>query len=150
MKVEDILKRLRLEFILMWLLAAILAICYESGLFINGSCVGNATISYIIETAGILLTLTAVPVTLKISGKFMYSRIARKDDNKRAQTVLRWSEIQIFLLTIVVITDISIYYATMESLGILCAAVGLVATLLCIPTKTKLENYLSNPQSDQP
>lgn len=149
MKVEDILKRLRLEFIFMWLLAILLATAYETGLLTEGSCTGNATVSYLIETAAILLTLVVIPVTLKISGKFMHGRMTGKERSLKTRTLLRWHEIQIFLLTIVIITDISVYYATMESLGILCAAVGLVASFLCVPTRTKLENYLSNPQADQ-
>lgn len=149
MKVEDILKRLKLEFIAMWLLAAALAICYETDLFTEGTCVGDATTAYILETATILLTLVAVPVSLKISGRFMHNRTACKKGSEVTKTVLRWSEIQIFILTIVVITDVSVYYATLESLGILCAAVGLVASLLCLPNKTRIENYLNSPKPEE-
>lgn len=149
MKAEDILKRLRLEFVAMWLLAAALAICYETGLFTDGSCVGDATTAYILEAGAILLTLVAIPAALKISGRFMYSRIVRKSGTDIAGTVLRWSEIQVFILTIAVITDISIYYATLESLGMLCAAIGLIASLLCFPNRNRIQNYLNTSKSEQ-
>lgn len=149
MGIEKILKRLRLEFILMWVLSAVLAVCYETDLFTEGLCVGDATVSYVLEAAAILLTLAAVPVALKISGHFLRRRLAGRTLEEASVILLRWSEVQVFLLTIVVLIDVSVYYATLESLGILCAAVGLVASLLCLPSRTKLENYLSNPKENQ-
>lgn len=146
MKIEKTVKRLRLEFLLMWVLAAVLAICYELELFLPGACVGNTTSAYILETAAVLLTLAAVPVSLKISGRFLSRRLAGLPPEKAAAVWLRWSEVQVFLLTVVVLVDVSVYYSTMESLGILCAAVGLVASLLCFPSQARFESYLSNPK----
>lgn len=150
MKIEDILKRLRLEFVAMWVVAGILAACHETGLFPEGSCAETPTLAYVIETAAVLLTLAGVPAAVKISGKFMYGRVLAKEGEEKLKTILRWSEIQLFLLAIVTLTDISIYYATMESLGILCAAVALVASLLCLPDRVRFEKYLSAPKPDQP
>lgn len=144
MRVEKIVKRLRLEFVLIWVLAAVLAICYETALFSEGACVGDATASYILESAAVLLTLAAVPVSLKISGHFLYRRIEGKSEEQAALILLRWSEVQIFLLMIVVLIDLSVYYSTMDSLGLLCSAVGLIASVFCFPTKTRLEHYLAN------
>lgn len=150
MKIEAILKRLRLEFVAMWVVAGILAACHEMGFFPEGSCTGTPTLAYVIETAAILLTLAGVPAAVKISGKFLHGRVLAKEGEEKLKTILRWSEIQLFLLAIVTLTDISIYYATMESLGVLCAAVALVASLLCLPDRTRFEKYLSAPKPDQP
>lgn len=142
MSIETIVRRLRLEFILMWVLAGVLALCYETGLFTEGFCTADATAAYILETAVILLTLVTVPVALKISGHFLRRRLRDKEKETALPVLLRWSEVQLFLLAIVILLDVSVYYATMESLGILCAAVGLAASLLCFPGREKLENYL--------
>lgn len=149
MKIEKIVKRLRLEFLLIWVSAALLALCYETGLFVPGACVGDATASYILETAAVLLTLAAVPVSLKISGRFLHRKLAGLPVEKALPALLRWSEVQLFMLAIVIMVNVSVYYTTMESLGILCAAVGLVASLLCLPAKVKLENYLSEPKEKE-
>lgn len=150
MRIEKIVKRLWIELGLMWALAAVLALCYETDVFPGGACTGDATTAYVLEVAAILLTLAAVPAALKVSGKFLHRKVAERETPETAlRTLLRWSEVQVFLLTVVVLVDVSVYYATMESLGILCAAVGLLASLLCLPSKAKLESYLSNPKEKQ-
>lgn len=143
MSVQKIVKRLIWEFAFLWALAALLAICYETELFTEGACT-EGTAAYILEVSAVLLTLCTVPVALKISGAFLRRRLAGQDKEEAMKALLKWSEVQLFMLAVVVLVDISVYYTTMESLGILCAAVGLVASLLCFPSRTKIENYLSN------
>lgn len=151
MSIKKILKRLWTELCLMWVLAAVPVLCYETNLFPGGACTGDATTAYVLEVAAILLTLAAVPAALKVNGTFLQRKVAeRNTPGEKLRTLLRWSEVQVFLLTVVVLVDISVYYATMESLGLLCAAVGLVTSLLCLPSKEKLESYLSNPKEKQP
>lgn len=150
MSVKKILKRLWIELCLMWALVAVLALFYETNVFPGGTCAGDSTTTYVLEVAAVLLTLAAVPAALKVSGVFLHRKVAERNTSEAAlRTLRRWSEVQVFLLTVVVLIDISVYYATMESLGILCAAVGLAASLLCLPSEEKLESYLSNSKEKQ-
>ena len=58
----------------------------------------------------------------------------------------KWSEIRLGLLFIPAILNISFYYMTMDTTGILCASMALIASLFCVPDKKKILNELDIEQ----
>ena len=149
MNMEKIVKRLTIEYILLWILPAALALCYEMMWFTPGFATGNGTAAYLLETGAVLMTFALIPICLRMTGKFLQRKLAGKEGVTKHQCYLRWSEIQLFLLTALVLTDISVYYATQRSLGLLLAAVAGIASLFCIPSREKAAHYLSDsPNTD--
>ena len=59
----------------------------------------------------------------------------------------RWSEIRLFLLAVPAIMGISFYYLTLNTTGIFCAAMALIASLFCVPSESRLLNELDLPEN---
>ncbi len=149
MNIEKIVKRLTIEYTLLWILPAALALCYEMTWFMPGFATDNGTAAYLLECGAVLMTFALVPISLRMTGKFLQRILTGKAPQARYKSYLRWSETQLFLLTALLLTDISVYYATQRSLGILLAAVAGIASLFCIPSKEKVAHYLSDsPNTD--
>ena len=54
----------------------------------------------------------------------------------------RWSEIRLGLLVVPILTNLSFYYLTLNTTGLFCAAMSLIASLFCVPTRKRIWNEL--------
>ena len=54
----------------------------------------------------------------------------------------RWNEIRLGLLVVPVLTNLSFYYLTLNTTGLFCAAMSLIASLFCVPTRKRIWNEL--------
>jgi uncharacterized membrane protein YbhN (UPF0104 family) len=46
------------------------------------------------------------------------------------------------LLVVPVLTNLSFYYLTLNTTGLFCAAMSLIASLFCVPTRKRIWNEL--------
>lgn len=139
---ETLIRRLKIEYTIFWLSAILLLLLYESGLLAEGVLLTDPLTCYIAQTVGILLTLCLIPFSLKMFSLALFKRIIQLPQEEALVSYRRWCEIRLALLTIVVLINLSIYYLTLSSIGGLCALLGLLASLFCIPLSTRIKEDL--------
>lgn len=141
-ELKKVVRRLWLEYIVFWLLAAGLFLSYELGWMELGMYAGDPRMEYLLQTVGILLTLCLIPLSLKLFGLAVVKRISALPLSDALHSYQRWSEIRLSLLTGVVLLNLSIYYWTLSSIGGLCAVLGLLASLFCLPNEKRVKEDL--------
>lgn len=136
--IKQLLKRLKIEFVAVWCLVLLLVVCYEAGIFTEGVFVGDARMDYILTTIGILLTIVMIPLSLRLFNLNLVKRISKLSTFEALKSYRRWSEVRLSLLLVAALLNMSIYYLTLNTTGLFCSLMALLATLFCIPTKERL------------
>ena len=136
--IKQLLKRLKIEFVAVWCLVLLLVVCYEAGIFTEGVFVGDARMDYILTTIGILLTIVMIPLSLRLFNLNLVKRITKLSTFEALKSYRRWSEVRLALLLVAALLNMSIYYLTLNTTGLFCSLMALLATLFCIPTKERL------------
>ena len=136
--IKQLLKRLKIEFVAVWCLVLLLVVCYEVGLFTEGIFVGDVRMDYILTTIGILLTIVMIPLSLRLFNLNLVKRISKLSTFEALISYRRWSEVRLALLLVAALLNMSIYYLTLNTTGLFCSLMALLATLFCIPTKERL------------
>ena len=136
--IKQLLKRLKIEFVAVWCLVLLLVVCYEAGIFTEGVFVGDARMDYILTTIGILLTIVMIPLSLRIFNLNLVKRISKLSTFEALKSYRRWSEVRLSLLLVAALLNMSIYYLTLNTTGLFCSLMALLATFFCIPTKERL------------
>lgn len=136
--IKQLLKRLKIEFVAVWCLVLLLVVCYEAGIFTEGLFVGDARMDYILTTIGILLTIVMIPLSLRLFNLNLVKRISKLSTFEALKSYRRWSEVRLALLLVAALLNMSIYYLTLNTTGLFCSLMALLATFFCIPTKERL------------
>lgn len=136
--IKQLLKRLKIEFVAVWCLVLLLVVCYEAGIFTEGLFVGDARMDYILTTIGILLTIVMIPLSLRLFNLNLVKRITKLSTFEALKSYRRWSEVRLALLLVAALLNMSIYYLTLNTTGLFCSLMALLATFFCIPTKERL------------
>lgn len=136
--IKQLLKRLKIEFVAVWCLVLLLVVCYEAGIFTEGVFVGDVRMDYILTTIGILLTIVMIPLSLRLFNLNLVKRISKLSTFEALISYRRWSEVRLALLLVAALLNMSIYYLTLNTTGLFCSLMALLATFFCIPTKERL------------
>ena len=136
--IKQLLKRLKIEFVAVWCLVLLLVVCYEAGIFTEGIFVGDVRMDYILTTIGILLTIVMIPLSLRIFNLNLVKRISKLSTFEALKSYRRWSEVRLSLLLVAALLNMSIYYLTLNTTGLFCSLMALLATLFCIPSIERL------------
>lgn len=141
-KIKSILKCLQIEYVMLWGGALLLVVLYETGVMDEGIFAGNVRMEYILQTVGILLAIGLIPLSLRLFSLSLVKRIQLLSLPDALSSYRRWSEIRLGLLLVPVLMNLSFYYLTLDTTGILCAAMSLVASLFCVPTHKRMLDEL--------
>ena len=142
-------RRMQAEYALLWLTALAIAAAFESGWCEEGALLGRPRAEFALETASILLTLGLIPTALRLFGRRVNAlrdlplRTALKACHHRNLARLA-------LLAIPIWGNLMLYYATMNSIGGLCALVSSIAALFCVPGTRRLMNELEITNNEEP
>lgn len=126
-----------------WLLAAGLFLMNGTSIVEEGALAHDGRLCYVLQTATVLLTLCLIPVSLKMFGMALEKRVRPLPLPESLRSYLRWSEIRLAMLAVVVMIGLTVYHSTLSSIGGLCALVGLLATLFCLPGEERLRSELN-------
>ena len=144
MEIKKIVRRLWMEYLLVWLLSLGIVVLYETGVMEEGTWAHDVRICYVLQTLTILLTLCLIPVSLKMFSAVLNKRVLPLENaESKLLSYLHWSEVRLALMAIVALIGLSVYYSTLSSIGGLCALVGLLASLFCLPGEEKVKNELN-------
>lgn len=141
-RINRILKCLQAEYIVMWILPLLLVVLYETGVMNEGALAGDVRMDYILQTIGILLVVGLIPVSLRLFSLSLVKRVKELSLPDALSSYRRWSEVRLGLLLVPVLMNLSFYYLTLNTTGVMCAAMSLIASLFCVPTRKRMLDEL--------
>lgn len=141
-ELKRLIRILKAEYALMWVLTVLLAALYECDILPQGLFAGDAQMEYIMQVTSILLTICLIPLSLRLFNLSLTRYVSLLPLPEALKSYRRWSEIRIALLLVLALIDLSAYYWMMNTTGLLCAGMTVIASLFCIPSKQRLLNEL--------
>lgn len=133
---------LQTEYAMVWVLPLLLVLLYEAGVLCEGAFADDARMDYVLQTLGILLSVGLIPMSLRLFSLSLARRVKALPLPEALGSYRRWSEVRLGLLLIPVLVNLSFYYLTLNTTGLLCAAMPLVALLFCVPTRRRVLDEL--------
>lgn len=142
-ELKRLIRILKAEYALMWVLTVLLAALYECDILPQGLFAGDAQMEYIMQVTSILLTICLIPLSLRLFNLSLTRHIAALPLKNALKSYRQWSEIRIALLTVASLASLSAYYWTMDTTGLLCTGMTVIASLFCVPGKERLLSELN-------
>lgn len=139
---------LKTQYIIFWLIPIAVFLCFEADLLPTGIYVGDGAKQYVWETLGVLLAIVCVPLSLKLFSFVLRKKIDALTFPVALSKYCFWSGIRLSLLEVTVLFNLVIYFMTLNSIGGLCAMIGLTASLFCLPSEKRLREELNIARFD--
>ena len=136
--IKQLLRCLQIEYILFWGVVILTAVLYELGILPEGVLVDDSRTAYMVEVLGVLLAVGLLPLSLRLFSLSLVRCIRQRVLTDALVSYRRWSEIRLALLLVPALLNLSVYYWTLETTGLLCAAMVMVGSLFCVPGKQRL------------
>jgi hypothetical protein len=144
-QINQLLKILRGMYLMLWILPILLCVLYETGILTDGIFCGDARMEYMLQTVCILLTICLIPLSLRLFNLNLVKHIKELPLEEALKSYRRWSEIRLLLLCVPVLLNTSFYYLTLNTTGVFCASMALIASFFCLPTESRIINELDLP-----
>ena len=141
-QIQKTVSSVRIAYVCFWVAPIIFVIYGECGGNLVGLYADNVRISYYAETLSILTTAACVPVALKLFAWILVKKIDNVSITDALRLYSMWSVIRLLLLALPVWIGGATYYLTLSSTGALCTAIGLTASLFCLPGEDRLRREL--------
>lgn len=146
-QIKRILKLQVIGFIVIWLFPAIYAILFEAGVLEEGIYAGDAQMEYIFQSVCILLTICLIPLALRLFNLNLVKRIKELPLQEALKSYRIWSDVRMSLLFAPVMLGLTFYYLTLNTTGLFCACMALIASLFCVPSTNRIINELDLPEN---
>lgn len=149
-EIRKTIKILKLQYLLFWVLPVLLVVVYESGGLAVGIYADDPGGQYVWETMGILAAIILVPSSLKLFSLVLKKKIGQSAFPVALSQYKNISCLRLALLETVVLLNVVVYYLTLDNMGLLCALIGLTASLFCIPGGKQVKEELNIlPEADE-
>lgn len=142
-QIKKLVRTLQIQYGLFILLALAYCVVYEIGWIDEGIYAADTHMQYVWETAGVLLAMILVPLSLKLFSIVMAKKIMDKPLPIAMKMYKMWNEIRLLMLVFVTLFNIFVYYSTLDNIGGLCALIGVTASVFCLPGEKKLKEELN-------
>lgn len=126
------------------LLATLLPVAYlllcETGVLPSHMLAGNERTLYYLNMAGIFLTITLVPASVRLFNKMMMHKVKSEKSLLAAITAYRrWNIARVAMLFVVVAFNMFAYTASdYDTSPLLCAMIGLVSYFMVLPSRGRI------------
>lgn len=147
--IKRLLRILQVEFAMLWMLVVLLVVLYEYDVLPQGVFADDAQACYVMQTTGILLTVGMIPLSLRMFSLSLTRYVRRLSLPDALVSYRRWSEVRLGMLLAPALFDMTVYYTTLDTTGLLCAGMVLLVSLFCVPGRTRLLKELDLEQ-DRP
>lgn len=127
----------KISYTTFWILLGLTVVLFETDILPQGLWSGSGRIEFIALYMAFLLMLLIVPFTL-----WKYSQWTKKllkttsmNSDGLQSSLRRYGFIRLILLFIPTWFNIIVYYLTMNTSALLCAAIGIIAAFFCLPER---------------
>lgn len=145
-KIQQLLITQKIFFLIYWTTPVWFVVLYESGVFTKGLYFGDIQMEYISQSVGILLTIGLIPLALRLFNLNLVKRIKELSLQRALTSYKTWNEIRLSLLFVPTVLNFSFYYLTLNTTGLFCGAMAMIASLFCIPSKKRIMHELDLPE----
>ena len=145
-QIKKLLLTLKCMYVVFWTIPVWFVALYETGVLTKGIHAGNAQMEYILQSVGILLTIGLIPFALRIFNLNLVKRIKEYPLERALASYKLWSDVRLFLLAVPAILNFSFYYLTLNTTGLFCGAMAILASLFCVPSESRIKNELDLPE----
>lgn len=145
-QIKRILRQQTGGFIALWACPIIYAFLFEAGILEEGNYAGHAQVEYIFQSAGILLTIGLIPFALRIFNLNLVKRIKELPLQEALKSYRIWGDVRLCLLFVPAMINMTFYYLTLNTTGLFCACMALIASLFCVPSESRIKNELDLPE----
>ncbi|WP_321426524.1 hypothetical protein [uncultured Bacteroides sp.] len=142
-QIKAVTRTMQIQYAFYITIAILLVGLYQSDLILEGTYAGDFGMQYILETIGILTTIALVPLSLKIFSVKLNKKIKMAGFENALKLYRQWSSVRLMIIAFITYLNIMIYYMTLNSIGGLCALIGLTASIFCLPGERKLREELN-------
>lgn len=146
-QIKRILKQQTGGFICIWAFPAIYAILFETGVLEEGIYAGDAQMEYIFQSVCILLTICLIPLALRLFNMNLVKRIKELPLQEALKSYRIWSDVRLSLLFAPAMLSLTFYYLSLNTTGLFCACMALIASLFCVPSENRIINELDLPEN---
>lgn len=147
-KIKKLLCLLKAEYALFWVLNVALVVLYETDTLPQGTFVGDAQMDYIMQASGILLALCMIPLSLRMFHLSLVKYVRKLSISEALTSYRRWSEVRMAMLVVPSLFNMTAYYTTMNTTGLLCAGMVMLASLFCVPGYRRMVEELDLQKND--
>lgn len=145
-QIKRILRQQTGGFIALWACPIFYIFLFESGILEEGNYAGHAQVEYIFQSAGILLTIGLIPFALRIFNLNLVKRIKELPLQEALKSYRIWGDVRLCLLFVPTMINMTFYYLTLNTTGLFCACMALIASLFCVPSESRIKNELDLPE----
>jgi hypothetical protein len=142
-QIKAVTRTMQIQYAFYITIAILLVVLYQSDIILEGTYAGDFGMQYILETIGILTTIALVPLSLKIFSVKLNKKIKMAGFENALKLYRQWSSVRLMIIAFITYLNIMIYYMTLNSIGGLCALIGLTASIFCLPGERKLREELN-------
>lgn len=142
-QIKAVTRTMQIQYAFYIAIAILLVVLYQSDIVLEGTYAGDFGMQYILETMGILTTIALVPLSLKIFSVKLNKKIKMAGFENALKLYRQWSSVRLMIIAFITYLNIIIYYMTLNSIGGLCALIGLTASVFCLPGERKLREELN-------
>lgn len=132
--------RLMIGWVLIYVIAGIIALLFEFGP-LKGLTVTDVKTIYILEVVGVLASLALIPLALR-GFKKMVDRLDERDlpEDKIERIYMTCSWLRLLAFFAVIEFGVVLYYLLSDSIGLYISAIGAICSLFSFPTKAGVEH----------
>ena len=142
-QIKAVTRTMQIQYAFYITIAILLAGLYQSDLIMEGTYAGDFGMQYILDTISILTTIALVPLSLKIFSVKLNKKIKMAGLENALKLYRQWSSVRLMIIAFITYLNIMIYYMTLNSIGGLCALIGLTASIFCLLGERKLREELN-------
>ena len=101
---------------------------------------------YMLQSVGILMTIGLIPFALRIFNMNLVKRIKEFPLERALASYKLWNDVRLCLLSVPAILNFSFYYLTLNTTGLFCGVMAMLASLFCVPSESRIKNELDLPE----
>jgi len=137
--IDKTLANIKTAYICFWIVGIVLLLIAVLGSPLDGAFADQFMTKYLLETITILLAAAGIPVALKLFAWVLTNKIDQEELVQALKLYRKWSFVRLLLLALPLVVGIFTYIVCLSTTGLLCAAIALTASLLCVPSENRLK-----------
>lgn len=145
-QIERILTLQKVMFAIVWIAPVLIVVLNETGVYQKGIYQGDAQMDYILQSISILLTMGLIIFALRMFNLNLVKRIKNLPLQEALKSYRIWCDVRLSLLFVPILLDFAFYYLTLNTTSLFCGLMALLATLFCVPSKSRIMNELDLPE----
>lgn len=142
-KIDQLVLLLKIVFFGWWSIVIILYILGKCGyLSLEGMVEPKSQMEYMLETFCYALVIVSIPLAMKLFSICTTKNMKQKSPEQALETYKKWGIIRLVIISLAGVSAEILYFASYNMSCGVCTLIAMTATLLCYPSKVKVQDYL--------